>query len=156
MTIFFIIGEILLLGLVFSAITIDQNLQWFIDWPSILIVVGGNLAMTLLSFNFNEIIDAIKHTFFSNVQKKQLEKSAYFWFCMIRNLLIVGSLGTLIGLVKILANVDNPEKIGPAMAIGVLTFFYGVLFNAMLPVPAYFLLTKKIAEIDENKEEGTL
>ena len=39
----------------------------------------------------------------------------------------MGMIGTLIGLVQMLRSLDDPEAIGPAMAIALLTTFYGAL-----------------------------
>lgn len=44
----------------------------------------------------------------------------------------MGMIGTLIGLVAMLANMDDPKSIGPAMAVALLTTLYGaVLANAV-------------------------
>lgn len=47
-----------------------------------------------------------------------------------------GMLGTLIGLVQMLQNLSDPKSIGPAMAVAILTTFYGsVIANvATLPI----------------------
>ena len=46
-----------------------------------------------------------------------------------------GMLGTLIGLVQMLSNLENPETIGPAMAVALLTTFYGSLLATMFFLP---------------------
>lgn len=44
----------------------------------------------------------------------------------------MGMIGTLVGLVAMLANMDDPKAIGPAMAVALLTTLYGaVLANAI-------------------------
>lgn len=50
----------------------------------------------------------------------------------------MGMIGTLIGLVQMLANMDDPKSIGPAMAVALLTTLYGaVIANAIaLPIAA--------------------
>lgn len=50
----------------------------------------------------------------------------------------MGMIGTLIGLVQMLANMEDPKQIGPAMAIALLTTLYGaVIANAIaLPIAA--------------------
>jgi len=40
----------------------------------------------------------------------------------------MGLIGTLIGLVQMLGTMDDPSAIGPAMAVALLTTFYGALF----------------------------
>ena len=44
-----------------------------------------------------------------------------------------GMIGTIIGLVQMLANLDDPSSIGPAMSVAMITTFYGaVLANLFL------------------------
>ena len=43
----------------------------------------------------------------------------------------MGMIGTLIGLVAMLANMDDPKSIGPAMAVALLTTLYGAMFANM-------------------------
>lgn len=46
-----------------------------------------------------------------------------------------GMLGTLIGLIQMLSKMQNPSTIGPAMAIALLTTFYGSLMSTMFFLP---------------------
>lgn len=47
----------------------------------------------------------------------------------------MGLIGTLIGLVQMLGNLDDPSSIGPAMAVALLTTFYGAVLANMLFLP---------------------
>ncbi|MBL4579938.1 MAG: MotA/TolQ/ExbB proton channel family protein [SAR324 cluster bacterium] len=47
-----------------------------------------------------------------------------------------GMLGTLVGLVLLLQNLDDPSAIGPAMAVALITTFYGSLFANTIFAPA--------------------
>ena len=47
----------------------------------------------------------------------------------------MGLIGTLIGLVQMLGNLSNPESIGPAMAVALLTTFYGAVMANMVFIP---------------------
>ncbi|MCF8024804.1 MAG: motility protein A [Desulfobacteraceae bacterium] len=47
----------------------------------------------------------------------------------------IGMVGTLIGLVQMLQTMDDPSSIGPAMAIALLTTFYGSLLANVLFLP---------------------
>ncbi|MCW8328084.1 flagellar motor protein PomA [Photobacterium sp. SDRW27] len=60
----------------------------------------------------------------------------------------MGMIGTLIGLVAMLSNMDDPKSIGPAMAVALLTTLYGAVFANMvcLPIAAKLTLRK-----DEEK-----
>lgn len=46
-----------------------------------------------------------------------------------------GMIGTLIGLVQMLQNLDDPKSIGPAMAVALLTTFYGAVLANCLFLP---------------------
>ncbi len=47
----------------------------------------------------------------------------------------MGMVGTLIGLVAMLANMDDPKSIGPAMAVALLTTLYGAIIANMFAIP---------------------
>jgi len=61
----------------------------------------------------------------------------------------MGLIGTLIGLVQMLTELDNPSNIGPYMAIALLTTLYGALI-------AYMVLTPLATKIERNSEEELL
>ncbi len=58
----------------------------------------------------------------------------------------MGMIGTLIGLVAMLANMDDPKSIGPAMAIALLTTLYGAMFANMIALPVADKLELRRAE----------
>jgi chemotaxis protein MotA len=47
----------------------------------------------------------------------------------------MGMIGTLIGLVQMLSNMDDPKKIGPAMAVALLTTLYGAVIANAIAIP---------------------
>lgn len=47
----------------------------------------------------------------------------------------LGMIGTLIGLVQMLQNMDDPSTIGPAMALALLTTFYGSIMANIVCLP---------------------
>lgn len=53
----------------------------------------------------------------------------------------MGMIGTLIGLVILLQNLDDPSKIGPAMAVALITTLYGALFSNAIFMPWNVKLT---------------
>jgi chemotaxis protein MotA len=46
-----------------------------------------------------------------------------------------GMIGTLIGLVQMLSSMSDPKSIGPAMAVAILTTFYGALIANLFALP---------------------
>jgi len=60
----------------------------------------------------------------------------------------MGMMGTLIGLVKMLMQMDDPSRIGPAMAVALITTFYGVILANLIFLPiAGKLKTRSADEI---------
>jgi len=47
----------------------------------------------------------------------------------------LGMIGTLVGLVQMLQNLDDPSTIGPSMAVALLTTFYGSIMANILCLP---------------------
>lgn len=62
----------------------------------------------------------------------------------------MGMIGTLIGLVQMLSNMDDPKSIGPAMAVALLTTLYGALFANVVAKPIADKLTLR------KNQEGRL
>ena len=58
----------------------------------------------------------------------------------------MGLIGTLIGLVMMLAELENPETIGPAMAIALLTTFYGAILGTIVMAPLAVKLEKRSSD----------
>jgi chemotaxis protein MotA len=62
-----------------------------------------------------------------------------------------GMVGTLIGLVQMLQNMDDPKSIGPAMAVALLTTLYGALIANMYALPMADKLKARTVEETLNK-----
>ena len=60
----------------------------------------------------------------------------------------MGMIGTLIGLVQMLANMSDPSAIGPAMAVALLTTLYGAIISNMVAFP---IADKLALRSDEEK-----
>jgi|HubBroStandDraft_1064217.scaffolds.fasta_scaffold00005_12 chemotaxis protein MotA len=61
----------------------------------------------------------------------------------------MGLIGTLVGLVQMLANLNNPASIGPAMAIAILATLYGAVLANMVLLPL-------AAKLDRNNRAEAL
>lgn len=70
-----------------------------------------------------------------------------------------GMIGTLIGLINLLKQLDEPSKIGPAMAVALITTFYGSILANFVCTPIANKLALKSKEEIQQKEmiiEGIL
>ncbi|MCJ8320820.1 MAG: flagellar motor protein PomA [Colwellia sp.] len=64
----------------------------------------------------------------------------------------MGMIGTLIGLVAMLSNMDDPKSIGPAMAVALLTTLYGAFLANVIAIPIASKLKLRLAEEKMNQE----
>jgi chemotaxis protein MotA len=62
-----------------------------------------------------------------------------------------GMIGTLVGLVQMLANMDDPAAIGPAMAVALLTTLYGAVVANLVCLPIADKLTAKLGFEEINQ-----
>ncbi len=191
----FICGIILIV----SAIISGGNVDNFVSVPGMMIVFGGTLSATFLTFQFKDVMAAMKAAYLVFTHKKQdpndilatmiqlcdvsrrqgllelekvmTRKRFLKKACMLiadgseegvirdslrteidslklRHFVVqdvfrkmglyapaFGMLGTLIGLVQMLSKLNDPALIGPAMAIALLTTFYGSLLSTMVFLP---------------------
>ena len=64
----------------------------------------------------------------------------------------MGMIGTLIGLVAMLANMDDPKSIGPAMSVALLTTLYGAFFSNVVCLPISVKLLNRAVEEELNQK----
>ena len=96
--------------IVWSIAQYDQ-LAMFSDFFSpTFVFLGGTIA----TLNLNKELD--------NLAIRRLE--AFRWGSS-----LFAVLGVLIGAITILANLDEPKKLGPAVALTLLTLFWATVFN---------------------------
>jgi len=70
-----------------------------------------------------------------------------------------GMIGTLIGLINLLKSLDDPSKIGPAMAVALITTFYGSILANFICTPIATKLgnaSKEVIQIKTLTIEGVL
>ena len=187
-----VIGLALGAGLLLSGIG-PANLGYFIDVPSMLMVIGGTAASILINYPLNTVLSSlsiVKVTFFfSSVDmKEEIDRMIDFATVarkdgllaleeklenlndpfLLRGVQLIidgvapesvraimeielgqmsarhnngkgvidaygaaapafGMIGTLVGLVLMLQNLDDPSALGPGMAVALITTFYGAL-----------------------------
>ena len=207
-----ILGMVLGFGFIIWSILLGGSLGWYIDPPSIVVVVGGMIGGFLVAFPLKDVLTlgkvfskTLKNSEFdvdqiitkiielANVARREgllaleeavseikddfLQKGVMLIVDgtdpeLVKNIMeteienlstrhsksksmfdLLGSLGpafgmigTLIGLVAMLQNLSDPSSIGPAMAVALLTTFYGSIFANLLFIPIANKLSLKSNE----------
>lgn len=204
------------LGVVMIAIFIGGSAGVFINIPSMLIVVGGTIAATLVRFPLAGVLSAIKigvsmafgsrdrdpvamiaevvelartarskgllgldnpetddeflkkgvqmcadgieTEFIKEVLGKdrdmlieRLEEGEKIFRAIGDAAPAFGMIGTLIGLVQMLSTMSDPDAIGPAMAVALLTTLYGALISNLIALPIADKLASKMQTEYLNK-----
>lgn len=196
-----LIGIAVSFVLIGEAIALGGDFSIFINFPSMLIVVGGTFGATLTNFPPREILrilresartiamrqpkaEAVLEQFMTYAYRSRREgilalepviqkiedpylkkglqltvdglepdsiraimnseiDNAYnrhsaavdFWNSMASYAPALGMIGTVIGLVQMLRSMNDPSVIGPAMAVALITTFYGAVMANLLFLP---------------------
>jgi len=212
-----LLGMLIAFGFIFGAIASGGSVLLFLNVPSLLIVIGGSIAVVLMQFTIGQFLGAFKVALkgflhksvdpqelitqagvLANVARKEgmmaLESQEIenpflnkgIGLCvdghppdLVRKMLskdisltisrheagqrifralgdiapAMGMIGTLIGLVQMLANMEDPKTIGPAMAVALLTTLYGAIIANAFALP---LADKLELRSQEEKTNRTL
>jgi chemotaxis protein MotA len=213
-----VLGIFIAFALIGIAVTLDPNARFssFFDLGSMLIVIGGTLAVTIACFSLGELLRALLTTgrtiFYRSGDPSEVgtqlielaEEARKNGILTLQNFLIqedndpflvkglrmvvdgmesdhaehilkhdihamvdrhargasvlrkcaetapaMGLIGTLIGLVQMLTNLNDPSKIGTGMATALLTTLYGAMF-------AYLFFAPLAAKLERNSKEEVL
>lgn len=213
-----IIGLFLGFSLIIGAIVLQGDIGLFISLSSFVIVGGGIVAATMVSFSFENIKDSfaaisnlndvqsvdlrtdmelltmfarrvrnegllvldsdivhIKNAFIANALRlavdgfkkdsldsilrdeisgteRQSETSVNVMYAMASYAPAFGMIGTVIGMILMLQNIDNPASLGAGLSIALITTLYGTIFANMLLNPLAGKL-EYLSEIDKNRKE---
>ena len=152
----YFVGLILFIVFLVFSTMLSGSLASFIDLPSILIILSFSVPILMASGLFSDFIRGFKI-----MGKKvniwsiiELSKTELALRLAIKLLLFSGLLGSIIGIISILANSSSIDMIGPNLAVASLTLLYSVLIVFILfPVQAKvkaMILTMDKEYIDEE------
>lgn len=124
---------VLLVAIIGSAIMLGAPLAIFFDLISAVLVGGIILCCTLWSFTPEAVITALRDSFREQIDDKERAINNYTVLSKMADFSVAaGIIGTIMGLVMMLQNMDDPTAIGPAMAVALLTMFYGTLLGELV------------------------
>lgn len=119
-------------------------------------ISNGEIADPLLAKGLSMLVDGMKVEEAEELMRRELgamlgrhRKSASVLRRAAEIAPAMGLIGTLIGLVQMLGRLDDPAAIGPAMAVALLTTFYGAVL-------AHMMLNPLASKLERNSAEETL
>ena len=116
------------------------NLAYFIDLPSLIIVVIPTLGLAIGNFSWKTYKKTWSIPFGNpeNYEQSELIETHKCVNYMGNMFVIMGLIGSLIGVVLILQNIDEPKMVAPAAAIAILTLFYSVILKGFCMHRSFF------------------
>lgn len=129
---------IVLVGLLMG---IGANLSDFIDPPSLIII--GAFTLGVLLAGGVSIPAMFRALVSSSATSAEAARAARAWGLARRAAVAAGYIGTVVGAVIILRNVEDIGSIGPGVAICIMTLFYGILVGYGLCLPCQHYLESK-------------
>ncbi len=137
-------AAVLVLGLILGAILLNSPLAVFIHLPSVLLVLGVTLGGILVSHTPAKLTGGIRgYLSRGRLDPAQADRNAALFGQLADLALASGLVGPLIGIAIILTNLDDPAKLGPPMAVCLLTMFYAVVCQLVFHSAAADCLARK-------------
>lgn len=151
------LGIVAFLAVIGAAVLMESSLGTFLDPASLLIVALGTATLLLTTYGSTGFAHAFATLFGGFSRRGTPAEAASFFRTGAAFALACGFLGTLIGLVIILHRLDDASSLGPAMAVALLTQFYGVLLAIGLYCAATSITRRESAATTANDiTQGTL
>ena len=136
-----IMGVVAAVTCVVVGIIILSPLSYFFDATSVVLVVVGSVAMVAVTYGraSGRLLSALGGWFFGAesdaFSSKEHREIAEMAIGFGQYALLTGAVGMLIGQVHMLVNMTDPSAIGPALAVSLLTVFYGGVAHMVIAVP---------------------
>ena len=155
--VFSVLGlALVVLGMGWGNADYVESVLCFVDIPSLVLVFVGTIAFTLATHTWREVVSALGAGL--SEQTVSAEEAAEHIATLKTGrgfALGLGGIGALIGLVGMLASLEDPAAIGPAMAISLLSTFYGVFIAEICLAPLINRLVARTPEVHPNAPMAT-
>ena len=136
-----LMGWILVFASLLGAIWLGSSLLAFIDFPSMLLILGVSSGVVLSRHSLPSIRIGIRAIAHRPTDVGEQQTAAAALGSARSGILGAAAAGFLIGIVQILQNMADPSAIGPAMAVALLTAFYAVVLSELIIAPTLSALS---------------
>lgn len=120
----------------------------YIELNSMLIILGGILATLVSTRSFSLFFKGIRVILRRDYHITNDEKRACSaLFSLLSKISVVsGVIGFIIGTLMLLKSLDDIYKLGPSIALSLLTILYGLIIGYFVFMPAKFSIENRISE----------
>lgn len=123
-----------------------------VDLPSFIIVPVIPLLYTGFMYGFPGLGAAFKAAGSKTATNHELQHACSFFKDLGRSLWLFGLLGSAIAIVEVLRNLTDRAKLGPNLAVALLTILYAATFNLILVLPFLSSARQKLADLVSPEE----
>ena len=124
------------------------DIDIYLDMMSILLILMCPLVLLLANYSLSDIRKYFAIGFKKeNVEPVDLKNGIIFFSSLQKYLVLSGIMGSLIGLIAILAMLADPEVIGQSLALALITALYAIILSMVIATPFKTGLQKRLNEI---------
>jgi flagellar motor component MotA len=122
----------------------------YFDLPSVIMVIGVPLSLLRAGWGFREMGAAFRNALSDRAARVELEDAAHFFQTARRYLLGSGLLAILLGTIAMLSNLGDLSKLGPNVAVALISIFYAVALGLLLCLPLEAAATRRLRALDSS------
>ncbi len=124
------------------------DIDIYLDFMSILLILMCPLVLLLANYSLSDIRKYFTIGFEKeSAEPVDLKNGIVFFSSLQKYLILSGIMGSLIGLIAILAMLAEPEVIGSALALALITTLYAVILSMVVTTPFKTGLQRRLNEI---------
>jgi flagellar motor component MotA len=135
-----------LIGIILAIFYSGNSIMNYIDIPSIIFMGIFPFVFVGIIFGFREMYSAFSVSFKKEVENDKLKKALNLFITYGKTTWIAGFIAVLIGLLAILANLDDKMKLGPNIALALVSLLYCGIINITIIIPFTVFIKKKLKE----------
>ncbi len=148
---FYFVAVVLALGvLVLGTIFAAARIAYFVDYASLIMVVVPAAVLCLAAFPPRVVGRSFVVAFSrQEASEQELRQALVFFTSLQRFFLLSGAIGALIGIVTILAQLQEVAmaKLGQGFALLLITVFYSLVLTLVLAVPFRAAVERRLAKM---------
>jgi flagellar motor component MotA len=107
----------------------------YLDAASLVLVLGLTLVMLRAGWSFRAMGKQFRNSLDDKADKPALEEAILFFSSARRYLALAAGFAVFIGLIAILTSLEDRSKLGPNLAIALLSAFYSIILTVAVCVP---------------------
>lgn len=122
--------------------------MWFIDVPSLVIIIMPTIFFMAVTKTYRSVFGYFKNSFKSGCKftEKELTHLSQDLGAIIKFVLASGVFAFIAGIIAMLANLNEPQTIGPSFAISLISCFYSVIISFFILYPTKVWAERNLRE----------